>query len=102
MTAAMVISSPIFIRCWSVVNWQITAKTVYCDAVDDEVTLIVRKDGTARCTGLKKYTEPGAETVRMMKEKSRRLKRQVGCRGEACTVAADYRDRIFSEEGVRK
>jgi len=85
-----------------VVNWQITATTVYCDSVDDEVTLIVFKDGTARCTGLKKYTEPSAETARMVKAKSRTLRRQVVCRGADCTVAAEYRDRLFAEEGALK
>ena len=36
-------------------DWEITATTVYCDAVDDEVTLIVYRDGTIKCTGHQKY-----------------------------------------------
>ena len=27
----------------SMVNWQVTATTIYCDAVDDEITLLVYK-----------------------------------------------------------
>ncbi|MCX8125588.1 MAG: hypothetical protein N3E40_00390 [Dehalococcoidia bacterium] len=84
------------------INWRITATTVYCDAVDDEVTLIVHKDGTARCTGLQKYTRQSRETVREIRNKSRKLGRQVACRGQTCTVAADYRDRLFAEESVGK
>ncbi|MEW6142811.1 MAG: hypothetical protein AB1597_06615 [Chloroflexota bacterium] len=83
-------------------NWQITATTVYCDAVDDEVTLIVVKDGTARCTGLKKYIEPSAETAHVIKARGRELKRRIACRGAACTMAADYRNRLLTEESVRK
>lgn len=83
-------------------NWQITATTVYCSAVDDEVTLIVLKDGTARCTGLKKYTEPSAETARAIKTKSRELRCPIACRGADCSVAVEYRDRLFAEEVVHK
>ena len=35
------------------VDWQVTATTIYCDAVDDDVTLLVYKDGSAKCTGYK-------------------------------------------------
>jgi hypothetical protein len=37
------------------VNWQVTATTVFCDAVDDEVTIIVYKDWSVKCTGHEKY-----------------------------------------------
>jgi len=33
------------------VNWQVTEVTIYCDAVDDEVTIQVYKDGSVKCTG---------------------------------------------------
>jgi hypothetical protein len=32
-------------------EWEITAVTVYCDAVADEVTILVAGDATATCTG---------------------------------------------------
>ena len=47
------------------VNWQITATTIYCDAVDDEVTLLVYTDRSVRCTGYKKYGEPSQEIVEL-------------------------------------
>ncbi|MFC1902066.1 GYD domain-containing protein [Chloroflexota bacterium] len=44
------------------VDWVITATTIYCDAVDDEVTLLVHKDGTVKCIGHSKYAKPDMRT----------------------------------------
>jgi hypothetical protein len=79
-------------------GWQITAKTIYCDAVDDEVTLLVYKDGTAHCTGCRKYDQPNAITAGTIKKKTRRLKRPVKCEGEGCFRLTHYKDKILSEE----
>jgi len=37
--------------------WQVTATAIYCDAVDDEVTILVYKDWSTERTGYKKYVE---------------------------------------------
>ena len=79
-------------------DWQITAKTIACEEVDDEVTLLIYKDGTAHCTGFKKYTQPNAVTAGIIKEKSRRLKRPLKCEGEACAHLTRYKDKIMAEE----
>ncbi len=79
-------------------NWQITAKTIFCDAVDDEVTVMVYKDGSTRCTGYKKYTEPNDITRQTIKQKIRRLKRPIKCQGEQCSNVTQYREKILSEE----
>ncbi len=55
-------------------NWQVTATTVYCDAVDDEVTLLVYKDWSTKCTGYSKYGEPGREIVSVLSKKSNQPK----------------------------
>jgi hypothetical protein len=34
-----------------VADWQVAATTIHCDAVDDDVTIIVHRDCTTRCTG---------------------------------------------------
>jgi hypothetical protein len=81
-----------------VVKWQITAKTIFCNAVDDEVTVIVSRDGTARCTGSEKYSKPSQVTHKLTKEKSRRLKRQIKCEDPQCNRLTQYRDQIFNEE----
>jgi len=79
-------------------DWQITAATIYCDDVDDEVTVIVNRDGSVRCVGFGKYSEPGKDTAGLIKQKSRRLKRQLKCTGPECDLITGYRDRLFAEE----
>ncbi len=83
-------------------NWQITAKTIFCDAVDDEVTLIVQKDSSVRCTGCKKYGQPNSITLRIIKEKTRRLKRAIKCEGEPCVRLTGYREQILNEESAHE
>ena len=84
------------------VNWQITAATISCDAVDDEVTLLVYKDGSAKCVGYGKYSEPDKDTVKLMNEKSKQLKRQIKCEGPECYRVIQYRDKLFAEETEEK
>ena len=80
------------------VDWKITAKTIYCNAVDDEVTVLVYQDGSVHCTGCKKYNEPNSITKGIIREKTRRLKRPVKCSGEHCLHLSRYKDKILSEE----
>ena len=79
------------------VNWKVTAATIYCDAVDDEVTLLVYKDRSARCTGYKKYGKPNKEIAKIMERKSKQLKRQLECEGSECYRVIQYRDKLFAE-----
>ena len=79
-------------------DWQITAKTIYCEAVEDEVTVMVYKNATARCTGCKKYTEPNAITRVAIKEKSQRLQRPIKCEGEDCSRVTTYQKSIMAQE----
>ena len=81
------------------VNWQLTATTIYCDATDDDVTLIVHKDGSAECVGYnKKYREPSRETSKLLKKKSKQLGRKLECEGPQCQRVVQYRDKLFAEE----
>jgi len=79
-------------------NWKVTATTIYCDAVDDEVTLLVYQDGSAKCASAEKYGRPGKETARLLGEKSRQLKRPVRCEGPECSRLTGYRDKLFAED----
>lgn len=72
------------------VDWQITATTIYCDAVKDEVTILVSKDWTVKCTGHKKYADPDG--------KSRKSKRNSACAGEACPRVKAYKQKLVDEE----
>ena len=67
-------------------GWQITAATVYCDDISDEVTVVVQRDGAVRCVRYSKPSEPNKRNT------------QVKCNGPECRLVIDYRDRLFAEE----
>jgi hypothetical protein len=79
-------------------DWKITAKTILCDAVEDEVTLLIYKDGTVHCTGCKKYDQPNSLTLKLIKQKSSRLHRIIKCEGEQCPRVTGYKGQILAEE----
>ncbi len=81
------------------VNWIVTATTIYCDAVAGEVTVIVDKDGASKCTGYTKYYKPDKETSKSIKAKSKQLGKQLGCEGLECHRVTQYRDRLQAEAG---
>jgi hypothetical protein len=82
-----------------VADWQVTATTIYCDAVDDDMTILVYKDGSIRCTGYKKYVEnPDKETAQMLKKKGKRLGRNLKCEGPQDSRVTSYRDKLTAEE----
>ena len=80
------------------VNWTITATTIYCDATDDEVTLIVHRDGTLNCTGYNKYNKPDKETAIAIKIKGKQLGEQLRCEGLECHRLLQYRNKVLSWE----
>jgi len=80
------------------VNWQVTATTIYCDAVDEEVTLLVYKDWSIKCTGHRKYGKPSKEILNLPKKKSKQLKRQLECTGPECSRVTQYKEKLFAEE----
>ena len=63
-------------------SWQVTATTVRCDAVDDEITLLVYRDWSVKCTGSR-----GEGSVR-----------RSGCTGPECRLALDYMQKLMAEE----
>jgi hypothetical protein len=83
------------------VDWQVTSTTIYCDAVDDNVTLMVYKDWTTKCVGYQRYHEPGKETRKLMEKKGRELKRKLECKGPECRRVIQYRDRLVAEEAKK-
>jgi len=80
------------------VNWQVTATTIYCDAVDDEVTLMVYKDGSTKCTGYKKYYQPSKEAHKLLARKSKHLDRKLKCEDLECYRVVQYKEKLFTEE----
>jgi len=82
-----------------VTEWQVTATTIYCDAVDDDVTIMVNRDWSTRCTGYKKYAvSPDKETAKKLKSKAKRLGRNLVCEGQQDCIVTDYRDRLIAQD----
>jgi hypothetical protein len=85
------------------VDWQVTATTIYCDAVDDDVTIIVDKDWNVVCTGFKKYSEKlDKATAKALKEKSKKLGRVLSCEGPQDSRVTAYRDKLKAQEKAGK
>ena len=80
------------------VDWQVTAVTIYCDAVDDEVTVLVYKDFSTKCTGYGKYSEPRKEILSLLRRKSKQLGRRLECEGPECHRVIQYKEKLLAEE----
>jgi hypothetical protein len=86
-----------------VTEWQLTATTIYCEAVDDDVTLIVDKDWNVKCTGFKKYsTSINKNAADVLKQKSKKLGRNLKCEGPQDSRVTDYRDSLKAQEKAAK
>ena len=80
------------------VDWQITAKTIYCESIDDEATLIASKSGVIKCTSQTRYIKPDRELAKTLSAKQKRLGRKLGCEAKECAKASRYREELFSEK----
>jgi len=83
------------------VDWQVTAKTIHCDAVEDEVTIMVYKDWSGKCTGNEKYTTSREAQLSMLK-RSLQLRRTLECEGLRCTRIAEYKQQLQDEEAMKR
>jgi hypothetical protein len=82
-----------------VADWQVTATTIYCDAVDDDVTIMVHRDWSTRCTGYTKYVEDlDKEGAKMLRSKARRQGRNLRCEGPLDHRLTDYRERLATQD----
>jgi hypothetical protein len=71
-------------------DWQLTATTIFCADVDDEVTLLIYGDGSSKCTGQPKYALPDKNTARSLKKKGKKLNKLLTCRGADCPRILEY------------
>jgi len=86
----------------AVPDWQVTATSIYCDAVDDDVTLLVYKDWSTSCTGYKRYVENiRKEVTKELKTRGKRLGRELKCEGLGCSRLVGYKDKLFANEEAR-
>ena len=80
-------------------DWKVTAKAIYCDAVEDDVIIMVYHDGSLKCTGYAKYGMPGdTESLAILKKKSRILNRTLRCEGPQDIRLTSYRDALTVED----
>jgi hypothetical protein len=80
-------------------DWQVTAKAIYCDAVEDDVVIMVFADGSVKCTGYSKYGATGnPEAPAILKKKSRILNRRLACEGPQDYRLTNYRDNLLEQE----
>ena len=70
------------------VNWQVTAATLRCDIIGEEVTLLVYKDWSVKCTAYTKFANDKAVKTRSHSR----------CEGTDCLVASNYRKKLQFEE----
>jgi uncharacterized cupin superfamily protein len=80
------------------VDWEVTATTIYCDDVDDEVTIIVYGNGTVKCTGVQKYVKASKETTHELKKKSKQKGKALLCKDAACFKVNKYRDELLKKK----
>ena len=72
------------------VSWQVTAATLRCDVIGEEVTLLVHKDWSVKCTAYSKYAATG--------ENARKNGHSPQCHGTDCQLATEYRKKLQAEE----
>ena len=77
-------------------DWVMTATTIYCGAVEEEVTLMISRDGTSRCTGFNKFENPAGETARQINDRSKRFGRKLRCEGLDCRRVVEYREKLLA------
>jgi hypothetical protein len=78
------------------VDWQITATTLVCSAVAEEVTILVYPDWTVRCTGFEKYTKSRSASLELLK-RSLALKKTLDCKGLDCPSIIEYKLKLEDE-----
>ena len=79
-------------------DWELTATTILCEDVDDEVTIIVNGDGTTSCTGSQKYASPDKQAVSELKERGKKLGRKLACKDPDCPTVAKYREELLNKK----
>jgi len=72
------------------VNWQVTAATLRCDVVGEEVTILVYKDWSVKCTACSKLVSAGKTAAKHGQSPK--------CEGTECHVASEYVKKLQSEE----
>lgn len=77
------------------VAWKVTATTLYCEAIGDDVTIMLYKDGTIKCTGSAVAGNGAQARARRMKDKSKALGRELACLSpQPCAMTSCFENEI--------
>ena len=79
------------------VDWQVTAVTINCNSIAEEVTIIVKRDWSVQCTGFQKLTVSRRARLELV-NRSLTMKRVLDCKGIQCPQIAAYIQKLQSEE----
>lgn len=70
-------------------GWQVTATTLYCDAIGEWVTILVYKDGHTGCSHFTKFGEVNRKADGKILE----------CKGpNSCALCAAYKEDVFRRD----
>lgn len=81
-------------------DWQITANTINCKAVAEEVTITVKNDWSVKCSGCDKFATSRRAQLQLV-ERSMDLKRSLECKGIECDSIREYLEKLHAEEPVK-
>ena len=79
------------------IDWQVTAITIECRAVAEEVTIVVKNDWSAQCTGFEKYAASHQASLELTK-RSLDMQRVLECKGTQCSQITAYIQKLQAEE----
>ncbi len=82
-------------------NWQITLVTIFCEAVQDEVTITVHNDWSVKCTGYVKYGKTNGTGAGLADNKNSSARQQIRCEGLGCGRVTQYREKLQAEEAAK-
>jgi hypothetical protein len=82
------------------VDWQITAKTFVCKAIEEEVTVLIYPDWTVRCIGFEKYVKNRRASLELLK-RSLNLRKTLECKGLDCPPIVEYKFKLEDEERLK-
>jgi hypothetical protein len=60
-------------------GWKITATTLYCEDIGEDVTIMLYKDGTVKCTGANNTGNAGQAKAARLRDRSKEHGREMAC-----------------------
>ena len=80
------------------VDWEITATTIFCSDVDDEVTLLISADGTVKCTGREKYSGKNKAAAKAIKARGKKTGKRLECPAGDCRNIQEQVRKFLGDE----